>query len=779
MGANALLAYGLCRVAAVSPALRVADVQYNAASILDIAREAAAAGARLIVTPELSLTGHSCADLFFDTRLRSAAVAALLELARQSAELGAAEAALVVGLPLQIGPRLYNVAAVLRGGRILGIVPKSFLPNYGEFYEARWFSPARLLTEHSVRLGGEEIPVGTDLLFALAEGCTAQPPHASEGGSGGGVRSQPSHTADACGDRSAVGSPIASQQRYFGIEICEDLWAVQPPSGALAAAGALVIVNPSASTEQLGKHAYREALVCQQSARCLAAYLYAGAGAGESSTDVVYSGHCMVAENGVLLAQGERFSFDSRMTLADIDLEALEHERLRNTSFARAGDSDTGFALPLVRHVGAAQDFAQAGSTAQVCGGLRNAQSADSASSENAAQAADTVLRANAAGVEGTAQAENAAQAEGITPAENAAQFAGDFTGLGAAPATLPPSLAPGVLRLLRPNPALPFVPADESRRAVHCEEIFAIQRTALARRLRQLGPRAKVVIGISGGLDSTLALLVCVQAMDVLGLGRERILGITMPGFGTTQRTRSNATDLMAALGIETRTISIEAAARQHFEDIGHDPAVHDIVFENTQARERTQVLMNIANQQEALVVGTGDLSEAALGWCTYGGDHISMYHVNIGVPKTLVRYLVQWCAQTLFDGTAQATLLDIVATPISPELLPPDPRSGEPQNTEAAVGPYELHDFFLYHFVRHGTRPEKILLYALHAFAGKYDEPTISGWLRVFLRRFFTQQFKRSCMPDGPKVGSVALSPRGDWRMPSDASPSLWQTL
>lgn len=705
MSAHGLSAYGLCRVAAVSPALRVADVRCNAASILDAAGQAATQGAQLIVTPELGLTAHSCADLFFDTRLRTSAVDALLQLAQDSAALGSV-VSLVVGLPLQIGARLYNVAAVLRGGRILGIVPKSFLPNYGEFYEARWFSPARLLAERSVNLSGVEVPVGTDLLFSLA-----------------------------------------AQQRYFGIEICEDLWAVQPPSGVLAAAGALVVVNLSASTEQLGKRGYREALVRQQSARCLAAYVYAGAGAGESSTDVVYSGHCMVAENGVLLAQGERFSFDSRLTLADVDLEALEHERLRNTSFAQAAEqSHTAGAGQAMRYIG---DTLEAGCAASEAGRQRSgigSKGSDSADGKSGATA-----------VKG-----------GI---------GGDF-GRCAQSAALPQALRPEAVRLLRPNPALPFVPAEQSERAEHCEEIFTIQQTALARRLRQFGAEARVVLGISGGLDSTLALLVCVRAMDALGFDRSRILGISMPGFGTTARTRSNADDLMAALGVQSRTISIEAASRQHFKDIGHDPAVHDVVFENTQARERTQVLMNVANQQNALLVGTGDLSEAALGWCTYGGDHISMYHVNIGVPKTLVRYLVQWCAATLFDGAAQVTLLDVVATPISPELLPPDPQSGEPQNTEAAVGPYELHDFFLYHFVRHGTRPEKILLYAVHAFAGKYDEPTIANWLGVFLRRFFTQQFKRSCMPDGPKVGSVALSPRGDWRMPSDVAFDLWQT-
>lgn len=677
MGSYDLTRYGLCRVAAVSPSLQVADVRYNAAAIAEGARAAAAAGARLIVFPELSLTGHSCADLFLDTRLRAAVEAELPRLAELTRSLGQG-VTLIVGAPLQVGSRLYNCAVVLGGGRIIGVVPKSCLPNYGEFYEARWFSPAATLAEHATTLAGQEVPVGTDLLFALGRSTTGK-------------------------------------LRYFGIEICEDLWTVQPPSGALAAAGALLIANPSASTEQLGKRGYREALVRQQSARCIAAYVYAGSGAGESSTDVVYSGHCMVAENGALLAQSKRFSFETQMALADIDLEALEHERLRNTSFGEAG-------APLL----------SAGARA----GL--------AASAPRLLGADLFAEPASAGV------------------------------TGFAPAAAVASACPG--QLLRSNPALPFVPSDEHRRAEHCEEIFAIQQTALARRLRQLGQGAGAVIGVSGGLDSTLALLVCVRAFDALGLSRERIIAVTMPGFGTTGRTRSNATDLMAALGVTALTIPIEAAVRQHFADIGHDPAQHDVVFENAQARERTQILMNIANQRSALVVGTGDLSEAALGWSTYGGDHISMYHVNIGVPKTLVRYLVQWCAQALFEQEAQATLLDIVATPISPELLPPDATTGHPQDTEATVGPYELHDFFLYHFVRHGARPEKIRFYAALAFAGRYQPEQIDHWLAVFLRRFFTQQFKRSCLPDGPKVGSVALSPRGDWRMPSDAAFSLW---
>lgn len=706
---SSLLRYGLLRVAAVSPALHLADVSANVAELVNCARSAAAAGARLIVTPELGLTGHSCGDLFFDTRLRLAAERALLELAAATAELPQGTA-LVAGVPLQIGGQLYNCAAVLAAGRVVGIVPKTFLPNYGEFYEARWFSPSRLLRARSLSLGGLEIPVGTDLLFSL-------------------------------------GADAAGKKRYFGIEICEDLWAVQPPSGALAAAGALVIVNLSASTEQLGKHAYRKELVRQQSARCLAAYVYAGSGAGESSTDVVYSGSCLIAENGVLLGDGERFSFESRYTYADIDLEALEHERLRNGTFSQALEH----CAPL------------AGSSA--------ATAISAASAISAAAVACGEFRLLDVCLD-TCPPERGAQGQKQRPLQGGCGSRADDD-----EAAVPTELSPEQFALLRPNPALPFVPEGEARRAEHCEEIFTIQQTALARRLRQLGGSGSVVIGISGGLDSTLALLVCVRALDALGLPRERILGVTMPGFGTTARTRTNATDLMEALGVRVRTIPIEAAVRQHFADIGHDAAVHDIVFENAQARERTQILMDLANQQGGLLVGTGDLSEAALGWSTYGGDHISMYHVNTGVPKTLVRYLVQWCAQALFDGQARGTLLDIVATPISPELLPPDPATGHPQDTEATVGPYELHDFFLYHFVRHGASPEKIRLYAAHAFNGRHEAAVIDKWLAVFLRRFFTQQFKRSCTPDGPKVGSVALSPRGDWRMPSDASFALWR--
>lgn len=630
--------HGFLRVAAVSPEVVLGDVAANLAILKREAAALADSGVRLIVFPELSLTGYSCADLFHHPSLLNKARQALGDLAEGTAGLGCV---VVVGLPLAVESRLYNVAAVLADGRVLGYVPKSFLPNSGEFYERRWFSPATTLTDTEV--GG--VPIGADLLF-----CATDLP--------GFV---------------------------LGLEICEDLWTVIPPSSHAALAGATVLVNPSASNEVLGKAAYRTGLVGQQSARCLAAYVYAGAGAGESSTDVVYSGHGLVAENGVLLAETERFSFETRKAVADVDLQRLQHERFKSTAFR----DDEG--RPVFR---------------KVC-----------------------------------------------------------FT-LG------------GMLKegggLLRPLPAQPFVPpAGADRRAV-CEEIFAIQATGLARRLRQTGSRS-AVLGLSGGLDSTLALLVLIEALRLAGMPRSAAVIVTMPGFGTTARTKGNAEKLAGALGVSLRTISIKAAVEQHFADIGHPPGLHDITYENAQARERTQVLMDVANQTGGLVVGTGDLSEAALGWCTFNGDHMSMYHVNAGVPKTLVKYLIDWAATERHAAEAGEVLHDIIDTPISPELLPVGAGGQMEQKTEDSVGPYELHDFFLFHFVRHGCPAEKIRYLAGLAFAGKHDAGVIDQWLAVFLRRFAQNQFKRSSMPDGPKVGSVALSPRGDWRMPSDLGGAL----
>ena len=624
--------HGFARVAAVSSELKLGDVAANTAILRQEIQRLAAEGVRLMVFPELCLTGYSCADLFHHPVLQQQALVALDELAKVSAGLGCF---VVLGLPLLVESRLYNVAAVVGGGRVLGYVPKSFLPNSGEFYERRWFSPAATLRATEV----DGVPIGTDLLFEAAE----------------------------------------LPGFVLGVEICEDLWTVVPPSSLAALAGATILANPSASNEVLGKVQYRRSLVTQQSARCLAAYVYAGAGAGESSTDVVYSGHGLVAENGVLLGETERFSFQTRAIVADVDLQRLAHERLKSAAFR---DDETR------------PDFRKVRVTL------------------------------------------------------------GETTGPG---------------DLLRAISAHPFVPPAGADRSAVCEEIFAIQATALARRFRQTKSKT-AVLGLSGGLDSTLALLVMIEALKRADMPLSAALTVTMPGFGTTDRTKGNAEELAKALGITLRTISIKAAVEQHFSDIGHPAGLHDITYENAQARERTQVLMDVANQTGGIVIGTGDLSEAALGWCTFNGDHMSMYHVNAGVPKTLVKYLIDWCATELYVDEAGAILHDIIATPISPELLPIGADGQIEQKTEDTVGPYELHDFFLFHFVRHGCSAAKIRYLATIAFAGQYESAVLDKWLALFLRRFAQNQFKRSSMPDGPKVGSVALSPRGDWRMPSD---------
>ncbi len=640
MSAN-LRDLGLLRIAAVTPEVLVGDVNANLSAIKLALDQAMAAGCQIVVFPELAITGYSCGDLFYQTVLLDKVEEGLLALIKYSQNL---EAALVVGAPLRQAGRLFNTAVVINKGRLVGVVPKTFLPNTHEFYEERWFSSAADAVDGFVNVDGILAPFGTDLLFDVE------------------------------------GFPGA----LFGIEICEDAWVASPPSGHLAAAGATILLNLSASPETLGKCAYRQALVEAQSARCLAAYVYASAGPGESSTDLVFAGHCLIAENGQLLAETERFRFETGMAIADVDVERLTNERLRNNSFGFAGPGRSYNLLPVT-----------------VSNGL-----------------ADKLER-----------------------------------------------------RVTR----RPFVPSAESERHARCEEIFAIQTTGLMKRLRHTGSR-QVVVGISGGLDSTLALLVIVKAFDRLQLPRSGILAVTMPGFGTTSRTRNNATALADELGVSLKTISIDAAVTRHFADIGHDPDNHDITYENSQARERTQVLMDLANQIDGLVIGTGDLSELALGWCTYNGDHMSMYGVNASIPKTLVRYLISWCADVEFSGSISTLLADICATPVSPELLPPGEDGGISQMTEEQVGPYELHDFFLFQVVRCQFAPRKVLHLACLAFAGEYSRVEICRWLRLFYRRFFAQQFKRSCLPDGPKVGSVALSPRGDWRMPSDASAELW---
>ena len=638
---TALSTLGLVRIGVVSPELRVADIDYNLERIRLAVAEGLSLNCRFLVFPELCLTAYSCGDLFFQSLLIERAREALWRLADLTAE---KEATLVVGAPIAQGGRLFNCAVFISGGRILGVVPKTYLPNTQEFYEERWFSSARDRTAHELEWRGERIPFGTDLLFR----------------------------AD------------AMPECLVGIEICEDVWSVNPPSGEMAVAGATVLLNLSASPELLGKMEYRRALVQSQSARCLAAYAYASAGPGESSTDLVYSGHSLIAENGVVLAETERFRFATQMAMADIDIEHLGNERRKNNTFA--------------------------------------------------ASVQKTAFR--------------------IIP------FAFSDVSDG---------------KLCRVIPATPFVPSEEHEQAHRCHEIFSLQTTGLAKRLRHTGVK-NAAIGVSGGLDSTLALLVTARAFDKLGLDRKGIVAVTMPGFGTTSRTRANAEALIRQLGVTLRVISIDKSVRQHFEDIGHSETVYDIVFENAQARERTQILMDVANQVHGLVIGTGDLSELALGWCTYNADHMSMYGVNAGVPKTLVRYLVAWCAEAEFTGEAAATLLDICKTPVSPELLPPGADGEIDQITEDQIGPYLLHDFFLYNMVRLQYAPAKIFHLARHAFAGHYAADEILKWLRTFCRRFFSQQFKRSCLPDGPKIGSVALSPRGDWRMPSDASVELW---
>jgi NAD+ synthase (glutamine-hydrolysing) len=611
--------------------------------VIQALEKAAAEGAEIVVLPELCLTGYSCGDLFGQRTLLQGALKGLGLVAEATARLGLTA---LVGLPLEVSGRLFNAAAFISRGKILGVVPKTHLPNSGEFYEQRWFASARVAPVKEIDLLGQTVPFGTDLLF------------------------QASDLPDC----------------VVGIELCEDLWAVEPPSGAQALAGATLLCNLSASDELLTKAAYRRDLVRAQSARCLAAYVYASAGAGESSTDIVYSGHGLIAENGIVLGESERFRFELSLLVSQIDVDKLQAERRRNSTFFGAPST----LQPRVR----------------------------------------------------------------------------TFE-LGHPASTTP--------KLRRRFSQHPFVPADAHRRDEYSQEIFAIQSTGLARRLRHTGAR-HVVIGVSGGLDSTLALLVLLEAFGRLGLDRKGIIGITMPGPGTTVRTRMNALKLMEVLGVTAREIPIDAAVEQHLADIQHPPGKHDVTFENAQARERTQVLMDVANQVGGFVVGTGDLSEAALGWCTFNADHISMYHVNIGVPKTLVRHLVSWAAHARHVGPERALLEDIVATPVSPELLPPGADGESSQQTEAIVGPYELHDFFLYHVIRNGFRPAKVLWLAEHAFTGKYDQTEIRHWLRTFLTRFFSQQYKRSVMPDGPKVGSVALSPRGDWRMPSDAEATAW---
>ena len=632
--------YGFVKVAAAVPHVQVADCFYNIDKIEDLMREASEKGVQIIAFPELSVTAYTCLDLFAQQTLVNGAEAALIQLINNTADL---DILTIVGVPLRTENRLINAAVVFQKGVIRGVVPKTYLPNYKEFQEQRWFTSATELRESTISIGKEEYPLGSRLLFR-------------------------------------------SGRLSVGIEICEDLWVPVPPSSLLAMEGANIIFNLSASNELIGKHAYLRSLICQQSARCMAGYVYASSGFGESSTDLVFAGNGIIAENGNLLAESPRFTMEEQLVISDIDIETLQNDRQVNTSFMYGAS------------------------------GLLKEK----------AQAVDFQLR------------------------------------------------TPNGFSLTRPVDPHPFTPSGDALKE-RCEEIFHIQVAGLAKRLVHTHAQTAVV-GISGGLDSTLALLVTVMTFDALKMPREQIIGLTMPGFGTTDRTYTNACDLIRSLGVTLKEISIKEACLQHFHDIGHDPSVHDVTYENSQARERTQLLMDIANRKNGLVIGTGDLSELALGWATYNGDHMSMYGVNGSIPKTLVKYLVEWVANNKVDNASRLTLLDIVDTPISPELIPADENGNIKQKTEDLVGPYELHDFFLYHFLRFGSHPSKIFFLAQNAFAGIYDKATIKKWLYTFFRRFFQQQFKRSCLPDGPKVGSVSLSPRGDWRMPSDAMSQLW---
>ena len=627
--------YGFVKVAAAVPTVKVADVEYNLQQIESLIAQAEGRGIEMMVFPELCLTGYTCQDLFKEQLLldrAESAVIALLDFTRKLDIIS------IIGLPVVVNGLLYNCAAIIQGGQLLGLIPKTYLPNYAEFYEKRWFASAQDLNPTEFYFAGGLVSVSADpKVFVTSDGVK------------------------------------------FGVEICEDVWAPIPPSNNLALAGADIIFNLSASDELIGKHAYLKSLLAQQSARTISSYVYASCGFGESTQDVVYGGNAMIFENGQLLVEGERFSIQPQIRSYQVDIEKLRVERRQNTTFINAQ-----------RHAHA-----------------------------------------------------SVVTCKPVSPR--------DFE----------------LLRAIDPHP---FIPKAENMSEA-CEEILNIQVAGLAKRLYHINAK-KAVIGISGGLDSTLALLVTVKAFDKMALDRKGIIGITMPGFGTTDRTYHNAIKLMQTLGITIREINIAKAVTQHFHDIGHNGKVHDITYENSQARERTQILMDVANQENAIVIGTGDLSELALGWATYNGDHMSMYGVNAGIPKTLIRYLVTYVSGEM----ATETLLDIVDTPISPELIPADENGNIKQKTEDLVGPYELHDFFIYYFLRYGFRPKKIFLMAQKAFADTYDDDIIKKWLTTFCRRFFNQQFKRSCLPDGPKVGSVSLSPRGDWRMPSDASSALW---
>ena len=636
---------GLVRVGAAVPSLALGNVKENMKRHLAMMREAKEKHVSIVTFPELSLTGYTCGDLFFQRRLLDDVTDALLALKEEMPEGILA----VVGAPLEIEGALYNCAVVLHKGEIISAVPKTFLPNNGEFYEKRWFQSGDARRDASVAIPKLKTDVCRQAIFEMEDG----------------VR--------------------------FGIELCEDLWAPLPPSTMLSVEGAEIILNLSASNELLSKREYRQQLISQQSARCQCGYVYVSAGMGESSSDLVFSGHSVIASCGTVIRESEGYLADNYLMTADVDIDRIRADRMKQSSFADCA--------------------------AQVRAMWKQAPN---------------ILRTM----------ENALLPDDAAPDYHVSKH--------------------------------PFIPSDKASRQLRCAQILAMQATALARRLSVTG--GKVVVGISGGLDSTLALLAACKAVDMLHLPRTNILGITMPCFGTTDRTYHNALDLMTSLGVSQREIPIHNAVRQHFADIGHDESDHSVTYENCQARERTQVLMDVANKIGAIVLGTGDLSEIALGWCTYNADHMSMYGVNSGVPKTLVRWVIQTAAENEAFSSSRECLQSILDTPISPELLPPDEKGNILQQTEDVVGPYALHDFFLYYAIRFGYPPKKVFDLCCIAFQDDFSCETILKWLKNFYRRFWTQQFKRNCMPDGVKIGSIALSPRGDWRMPSDAQYKAW---
>ena len=630
---------GFVRVGAVVPKLKVADTEFNCNEIIKQIEVASNNKIQIVVFPELCVTGYTCQDLFEQDTLLEEAENALNKILDYTNNL---DIICIIGMPIKAENQLFNTAVVIQKGKILGIVPKTFIPNYGEFYEKRWFASSKNANKKEIEILDQKVPFGIDLLFKDKE----------------------------------------NNEICFGIEICEDIWAVEPPSNKLALLGANIIFNLSASNEVIGKKEYRRDLVKMQSAKTISGYVYCSSGVNESTSDVVFSGESMIFENGSCLTNNQRFDFESNMIFTEIDTKRLANDRRKNISFM--GDS------------------------------------------------VDLEYR------------------------------------------EIKINIPDNIEDLTREYSKTPFVPEDKKKISEICEEILNIQSYGLAKRLLHTNIN-KTIIGISGGLDSTLAFLVIIKAYEILNLPKEKIIAITMPGFGTTSRTHNNSMKLINEYGATFREINITKSSLQHFEDIGHDKNIKDVTYENAQARERTKILMDIANKENGLVVGTGDLSELALGWCTYNGDHMSMYSVNASIPKTLVKYIIKWVADNSKEE-CKNIINDILDTPISPELLPPDENGNIEQKTEEQVGPYILHDFFLYHFLRYGAEPKKIYILACKTFKNDFKKEEIKHWLQVFIKRFFTQQFKRNCMPDGPKVGTVSLSPRGDLRMPSDAGYNIW---